>query len=346
MQLLSWLHRRMFGRPHMRRTPPRFRPRLQALEARDVPTTWTVNDNLGLGDAIGAAASGDTINFASSLDGQTIDVDSQLIISKNLTIQGPGAGLLALSGASAPNSINPRLFQVASGVTVTLSGLTLENGGGTAAGLLVQGNTEWDGQPWDQYGGAILNFGTLTVSACTLSGNSAGALDAATSVVAFGGAIYNAGTLTVNNSTLSDNSVFPLVGVASAPGYAGLGGAIYNAGSATLNGDTVTGNSALFLGGGIYNGGALTLNSSTLSSNSASQGGGIYNANSMTLNSSTVSSNFATSAGGGIDNEGNLILEFSTVSGNSVGKHGSGADLFNAGTFTNDGSTIGGRRGK
>jgi hypothetical protein len=375
MQLLSWLRKRMAGRPHTRRTPaerpaPRFRPRLEALEARDVPSLLTVDDvNLGLGAAIDAAASGDTINFASSLDGQTLDVGGQLIITKNLTIQGPGAGLLALSGADGSAIVNPRIFQVASGVTVTLSGLTLENGGGTATGYFP--NSSGEPSAWDQYGGAILNFGTLTVSACTLSGNSAGSLDDATGYVAFGGAIYNAGTLTVNNSTLSDNSVFYSQSVLPPPGYAGRGGAIYNAGSATLNGTNVTGNNALFQGGGLYNAGALTLNGGTVSSNwgpfqgggifndgtatlggtlisnnSAGQGGGIYNDNSMTLNSSTVSSNFATSAGGGIDNEGNLILEFSTVTGNSVAKHGSGADLFNAGTFTNDGSTIGGRRGK
>jgi hypothetical protein len=43
MQLLSWLRKRMIGRPQSRHTPanrpaPRFRPRLEALEGRDLPS--------------------------------------------------------------------------------------------------------------------------------------------------------------------------------------------------------------------------------------------------------------------------------------------------------------------
>jgi hypothetical protein len=43
MQLLSWLRKRMTARPQTRRTPaarpaPRFRPRLEALEGRDLPS--------------------------------------------------------------------------------------------------------------------------------------------------------------------------------------------------------------------------------------------------------------------------------------------------------------------
>jgi hypothetical protein len=43
MQLFSWLHKRMTGRPQTRSTPahkpaPRFRPQLETLEARDVPS--------------------------------------------------------------------------------------------------------------------------------------------------------------------------------------------------------------------------------------------------------------------------------------------------------------------
>lgn len=43
MQLFSWLHKRMTGRPQVRSTParkplPRFRPQLETLEARDLPS--------------------------------------------------------------------------------------------------------------------------------------------------------------------------------------------------------------------------------------------------------------------------------------------------------------------
>src|SRR5262245_3962213 len=102
----SWL--RMRTRPGVseaRRTPkparPRaaFRPRLEALEGRDVPTTLTVtnaSDTGWAGDGslrgeLEAAQSGDTIVFDPSLAGQYIYLTSgsSLVIYQSLlTIQG------------------------------------------------------------------------------------------------------------------------------------------------------------------------------------------------------------------------------------------------------------------
>ena len=49
--------------------------------------------------AIAAAASGDTIQFANSLKGQTITLTTgELDITTSLNIDGPGAGLLTVSG--------------------------------------------------------------------------------------------------------------------------------------------------------------------------------------------------------------------------------------------------------
>jgi predicted outer membrane repeat protein len=148
--------------------------------------------------------------------------------------------------------------------TVTLSGLTISQGVGVAG-------TVYDGD-----GGGILNFATLTVSACDLLGNTA-ATD--------GGGIYNAGTLTVSGSMLLSN-------------IATDGGGIYNAQGATLkvnsgsligdynNGDN--GNEAFKDGGGIYNAGTAKVNNSTLDYNwtdGVTYGGGaIYNAGTMTVN--------------------------------------------------------------
>jgi len=66
----------------------RFRPRLEALEDRWMPSTLTVTNILDSGPGslraeIAAANSGDTINFASSLDGQTVTLTSgELLINK------------------------------------------------------------------------------------------------------------------------------------------------------------------------------------------------------------------------------------------------------------------------
>jgi hypothetical protein len=86
MHPFSWLLRQMIGRPQTRRVPvcrstPRIRPQLEVLEDRDVPSTLTVTNNLDSGAGslraqIGAAQPGDTLNFAPSLNGQTITLTS------------------------------------------------------------------------------------------------------------------------------------------------------------------------------------------------------------------------------------------------------------------------------
>src|SRR5438445_13726097 len=92
---------------------PIFRPTLEALEERWVPSTLTVRNNLDSGAGslradIAAAHNGDTINFAPSLDGQTITLSSgELLIRHNLTIAWSGADPLTISGNHAS-----RVFEV------------------------------------------------------------------------------------------------------------------------------------------------------------------------------------------------------------------------------------------
>src|SRR5260370_6144208 len=139
-----------------RKTPaarPTFRPTLESLEDRWVPSTLTVLNNLDSGAGslradIAAAHNSDTIVFAPSLDGQTITLTSgELLINHNVTITGPGASQLTVSGNHAS-----RVFEVTKTTkSVTLSGLTISNAAG----------------------GGIFNNGTRTVSNGTLSSNSA-----------------------------------------------------------------------------------------------------------------------------------------------------------------------------
>src|SRR5438552_6388174 len=158
MSFTSWLANHLDLPPRhasRRKTPaarPIFRPTFEALEERWVPSTLTVRNNLDSGAGslradIAAAHSGDTVVFAPSLVGQTITLTSgELLIKKNLTIAGPGAGQLTVSGNNAS-----RVFQVAKQENVTLSGLTISNAY-TSGGA-----------------GAIDNFGALTVNNSTLS---------------------------------------------------------------------------------------------------------------------------------------------------------------------------------
>jgi hypothetical protein len=296
MSFLSWMQSRTStraprGRRQHRPAAPRFRPQLETLEDRWLPSTLTVTSAADSGPGslradITAANPGDTIKFAPSLNGNTIQLTSgELDITKNLTIQGPGAGLLTISGNYNPLSLTGfRVFEV-DGVTATIAGLTISNGYGARNGTGGGG------------GGGILNYGGhLTVSSCTLSNNAA----------AFGGAICNMhyGALTVSDCTLTGNQF------TASEGQMG-GGGIYNAyvcsasvTDSTLSGNhgphnygTSTGDGSYGDGGGIYNGGWMTLSGSTVTNNTPYKyGGGIYEdtyAHLSILNQSVVTNNHA-----------------------------------------------------
>ncbi len=258
-----------------------------------------------LRQALTDAVDGDTINFDSSLNGQTITLTrGELLVGKSVTINGPGANLLAVNGNAAS-----RVFRIGFGKTVTISGITIKNGG-IANGA-----------------GIYNNHATLTVDSCTLSGNFGGL---------WGGAIYNDGSdygsamLTVTNSTLNGNR-------------ANDGAGIYNYGhygSATLEvlNSTIRGNTAGAWGAGIYNFGALgsaTLEvvNSTVSGNSADSGGGIYNDGysggsnaSLTITNSTLSGN----VGGGIRNYGYFGSSATVEIGYTILNTGLGANIGNS----------------
>src|SRR5262249_25464548 len=160
------------------------------------------------------------------LNGQTITLTGgQLLLNKDLTITGPGAGLLTVSG-----NHTGRVFEVAPGATVSLSGLTIAGG-----------------QVHDR-GGGILNARPGTGS------HDGGRLPARSGLLAtttvrnggIGGGIENCGTLTVSNSTLANNTA-----------EAGGGGGIENSGTLTVSNSTLANNAAQG-GGGILNNGMLT----------------------------------------------------------------------------------------
>ena len=89
-------------------------------------TVTTINDNGpgSLRQALADANDGDTINFHSSLNGQRITLTGgELLVKKSITISGPGANSLAVDANHAS-----RVFYIASGKDVTISGLTITNG--------------------------------------------------------------------------------------------------------------------------------------------------------------------------------------------------------------------------
>lgn len=193
-----------------------------------------------LRDCLTQAQSGDAITF--DIVGVITNSSSDLIISNDISIIGPGPGVLAVAG----NSNNPpRIFTVAAGTTVSLSGLTLRD---SYAGQFSNG-------------GGIFNGGNLSVTNCVFARCKSGIgyliADPVPGGMAgdssyHGGAIYSTGTLTV-----SDCDFFSNVAAAGGNGIDGPNGPGGNGGN----------------GGGIYATGTLLATNCNFLTNSAGNGG-------------------------------------------------------------------------
>jgi hypothetical protein len=285
-----------------------------ALHAATITVVNSLDSGIGsLRDAVALANAGDTIDFAPALAGGTIVLTSgEILIDKNLTITGPGASALAVSGNNAS-----RVFNVTGGM-VFISGLTISSGLSGAGG------------------GGLYNAGTLSLSSSIVSGNSAFAAIPGSlcgGVGTNGGGIYNAGTLTLTDSTVSGNSSFGNCG-------GGFGGGIYNhpQGTLTVSKSTLSANGSA-LGGGIYNdgtvnnGGTVMLSNSTISANGVAGsggGGGIFNfsqgPDKLLLTNTTITNNGALGSGSGIASLGTLAIAFAGNNNIVAGNTGS-ADI-------------------
>jgi hypothetical protein len=287
-----------------------FRPRLESLEDRSVPATFTVSslaDN-GAGSLrqavvdANAQAGADTIDFAEGLLGTIILNGGQLSITDHLTIDGPGADLLAVSGNG-----QSRVFNINAGLTVAIDDLTITDGRAVGGG------------------GGILNTGsTLTLDRVVLSNNQAvGA--GAPGGLGRGGAVANQGgaNLIVSDSLFTQNRALGAIG------GQGNGGAINN------NGSRLTVNRSTFVG-----------NQGVAGSNGASAfGGGINNAqgSTATVRESTFIGNQAVGGDGGVVPG---ILTFELIGGGMGGaiRNGGGTITVESSTFTGN-QAIGGNGG-
>jgi len=255
-----------------------------ALPANIIVVTNTDDSGPGsLRDALATANDGDII-AATGISGTILLTSGELQITHAVTINGPGAGSLAVDGNGT--------FRVFDNLTsgVSISGFSITNGsapgdngggvfneGGNSATLrlsncIVSGNSA-------DFGGGIFNFnGALTVNNCTISGN--GAAFSGGGIVSSGSGA--AATLTITNSTISDNSATANDGGGILNGAAG---SVASIASVIVSNSTLSGNSATGNGGAIANAAdvgtsaRLTITNSTISDNSATgNGGGIYDA--------------------------------------------------------------------
>ncbi|MEZ0273989.1 MAG: choice-of-anchor Q domain-containing protein, partial [Roseimicrobium sp.] len=175
------------------------------------------------------------ITFAPGLNGSTIMLASELAITDSVGLDVEGFALapgLTIDGGPGTN----RIFSVNNGSILRLRHLTLTGGNGT--GAVNSG-----------FGGVISNQGTLTVTRCTFTNNTAD----------YGAGIYSDGTVTLTQCTFSGNS-------------GKYGAAVYNNMAMTMTHCTVSNNTVENSGGGILNANGMTLDRCIIAGNSAAAG--------------------------------------------------------------------------
>jgi CSLREA domain-containing protein len=295
--------------------------------------TVTVNS---LFDTLGAcAASGtgtctlrDAITYANTHSGAdiinitangTIVLGGQLPqITTTITINGPGANLLTISGDDAT-----QIVYINSPGILNLNDLTVAHGfGGT--------------------GGAIQNYNILRVSDSVFKNNRVSLGGGATA-----GAIYTSvgTTLSITNTSFYTNT---------ADGSSADGGAIRNnSGFVTIKDSYFSGNTATSGAGAILNEGNMFITNTIFYSNSADFGGAIYASSGgagarTTITGTTFLSNTSSSYGAGVYNGGYMTITNSALTGNTSDLYGGGlyqngtlASIFNS-TFYGNSAQYGG----
>ncbi len=241
----------------------------------------------------------------------TISLLSGLVINKDLTIIGPGSGLLTIARSSSATG-EFSLIKVTTGTNVQITGLTV-----------------FGGMTDEKGGGGISNNGSLILAAVTISHNSAIGSGFPVQVIADGGGCLNAAsaTLSLTNCLITNNSCN------------GDGGGILNNGTLNLIGSTVSENTGVN-GGGVSSSGTATISNCTIAGNGVTTGGphnldggfggGLSLDGGATLISDTISDNSCVFEGGGIAGGDGVTLESCIVAGNTSPGNPDKADL----TFT------------
>jgi hypothetical protein len=221
-------------RGQLRQREQRIGERGHALPGNIIVVTNTNDSGPGsVREALVDANDGDTID-ATGVSGAILLTSGELQINRNVTINGPGAGNLAVNGRFAS-----RIFENFAS-DVTISGFTITNG---------------HPPPPHNNGGGIFNHGGLTLNESSVTSSAAEPNHGS------GGGIFvdSGGTLTVTNSTISGNEACCV---------SAYGGGIYSLGATVeVIDSTISGNSADTRGGGIGGGGQITVTNSTISGN-------------------------------------------------------------------------------
>lgn len=306
------------------------RPRLETLEERTMPASYTASTTSDLISAISAAnqaGGSNTITLApgarftlTAVNNTTNGANGLPVIAKgnDLTIIGSGdiiegSNQLSIFLGAVRNSAPAgtpafRLLDVVAGASLTLENLTLQKG-------LAQGT----GSAAD--GGAIYNQGTLVLDGVTVQNNSACGMNGANvssslhpsgqpGADAAGGAIWSSGTLTLRDGTIIQyNQALGGKGGGRAQfmgtggnGGSAFGAAVYEAGGSVAISDAAVVNNRA-IGG---EGGSNVAGRGSGNGGAAAGGGVDVAAGTLTMKNDTVKSDQALGGAGGTGSRGYL----------------------------------------
>ncbi len=285
-------------------------------------------DHVTIQGAATAANPGDTIQIL-SLSPHT---EGEIFLTKDLTIDGFGAGTTTVQAATTAGAATVPVFVVTNGANVTMLDLAIRfgvgsDGGGivildghvmledvqvvintatgkgggiyvAATGSLETNRTIIDDNEAGSNGGGVAAAGPVEMVDTYVTNNSVVSQHADVS----GGGIWSGHTLTLRSCRLVSNHV-----EAHGQTEKALGGGLYYQGPNLVIEDSTISSNTLDAfdpwGGGMHlaGGGTATLRRSTISSNTASEGAGLYSViESLTVEDCTISNNVATRVGGGM----------------------------------------------
>ena len=367
-QLRNWRCLVLNGRRSSpRRRRPDYGPPVEALECRTLLTAYAAataaqliadinagNTNGGT-NTITLTAPTTSPYVLSAVNNFTDGPTALPVIKKgdNLTIVTGNGSTSPGDGDTIDAAGHGRLFAVASGASLTLQNVTLQNGSLFGSGVSAEG-------------GAIFNQGSLTLIGATVQNNFAEGSWGANGLVtqkkqqssgingqaggdAAGGGIWSSGTVTLEGGTVVQNNE-------ALGGQGGAAGAFLSrTGNIAGNGGAGGGGS----GGGIWSSGSLMLESGTVLQDNTAQGGAggagsIYSSNDVQGSGGAARGGGIYIAGGTADISGTTLGAVSTRLGNTA-QGGAGSDPLSglggaayggavyvaAGTVTMSGDTVG-----
>jgi hypothetical protein len=191
-------------------TGPSAQPNTPNLAVGDIITVTNTKGGTDAGSlrwAVAQATGGEVIGFDPRLAGSTITLDSTLVISKSITIEGPADKGITVSGGGKGRVIDIAVTDLNQPATklrnlsITAGKLATEGGAGirSSSSLVLEHTTVWGNEAVAAPAILTFSYGQLTLVNSTVSGN--------TSTGYLYPAIIVGDKATIDNSTIAYNSM-------------------------------------------------------------------------------------------------------------------------------------------